>query len=94
MPWLANFKRIEFAIYTVDEEKEIVPGGDLGNLNHLPGKEWRAVKKLVAECEEGLHPKVSLIERLEKWYYDPEFFQMGDCVETELYCHPRYKEEP
>ena len=51
---------IEFAIYTDDKHEEIC-GGDL---NHMNGSQWREVNKLVAECEAGLHPNVSLIERV------------------------------
>ena len=75
---------IEFAIYTDDKHEEIC-GGDL---NHMNGSQWREVNKLVAECEAGLHPNVSLIERVIN--YTEGDWDVVDKEEEELYRNPLF----
>jgi hypothetical protein len=37
------------------------------DVDHMEGKDWRAARKLAAECEAGLHPEIASIERVERW---------------------------
>jgi len=74
---------IEFATYTADVHEEIC-GGDV---DHMAGSEWREVKKLVAECEAGLHPEVALIERVINY---TEGDEVVDKDEEELYRNPLF----
>ena len=80
--------KIEFAIYRNEPDAhdyDEICGGDV---DFTEGKYWSRIRKLIAECEEGLHPDISMIERVVR--IDPEW--SDDREETELYRHPRFKE--
>ncbi len=87
--WITSGERpkkgqfIEFAIYTDDEHTEILPG----DLNQMEGREWREVKKLVAECEAGLHPTISLIMKVVIYTINDD---VEDREEEELYRNPLF----
>ena len=63
-------KLIEYAVYRSEdlehlhEEHPEICGGDV---DFIEGKNWRAARKLAAECEAGLHPEIASIERVERW---------------------------
>ena len=86
-------KLIEYAVYRSEdlehlhEEHPEICGGDV---DFIEGKNWRAARKLAAECEAGLHPEITLIERVERWF---EWGGEVDRDEEELYRHPIFRDE-
>lgn len=42
-------------------------GVDGENLDFLDGREWRKAYKLAEECEQGLHPEITGIERVVRY---------------------------
>ena len=86
-------KLIEYAVYR-DEDlahlDEETPGICEGDVDFIEGKNWRADRKLAAECEAGLHPEVTLIERVERWF---EWGGEVDRDEEEMYRHPVFRED-
>jgi hypothetical protein len=56
----------QFIEYHVGNEKDcynIAVTGQSGDVGIYTGRQWRTIKKLVKECEAGMHPHITYISR-------------------------------
>ena len=48
-------------------EYKVHRGEEWGDdVDHYDGKEWRQIRKLVEECEQGMHPDIHEVEKVKR----------------------------
>jgi len=79
----AKYAIIEYRLHRCDKE------GDSCNIQFFEGKDWRYVRKMVKECEAGLHDefddsgfRYGWIERVESWHDQHGEYLEDDDYET------------